>query len=62
MFEGVVERGQIKLSSDVLLPDGTKVYIVVPGVEVEEKGVRVHSPRLTRPEQASDFEMEVVEP
>lgn len=62
MFEGFVEQGQIKLNSDVRLPDGTKVYIVVPGVEVEEKGMRVHSPRLARPEQAADFEMEVVEP
>ncbi|HWS89239.1 MAG TPA: hypothetical protein VN282_19860 [Pyrinomonadaceae bacterium] len=62
MFEGVVEQGQIKLNSDVRLPDGTKVYIVVPGVAVEEKVVRVHSPRLAHPEQAADFEMEVVEP
>jgi hypothetical protein len=62
MFEGVVEQGQIKLSSDVRVPGGTKVYIVVPGVEIEEKGVRAHSPRLARPEQAADFEMEVVEP
>lgn len=61
-FEGVVERGRIKLNSDVRLPDGTRVYIVVPDIELEEKGVRLHSPRLAHPEQAADFEMEVVEP
>jgi hypothetical protein len=60
-FEGVVEQGQIKLNSDVRLPDGTKVFIVVPDIEVEEMGVHLRSPRLAHPEQASDFEMEVVE-
>jgi len=61
-FEGVVEQGEIKLNADVRLPDGTKVYIVVPDIEIEEKGVRLHSPRLAHPEQAADFEMEMVEP
>ena len=61
-FEGVVEQGRIKLNSDVRLPDGTKVYIVVPDIELEEKGVRLHSPHLVYPEQAVDFEMEVIEP
>jgi hypothetical protein len=60
-FEGVVEQGQIKLNSDVRLPDGTKVYVVVPGIEVQTQGVRLSSPRLTHPEQAAEFEMEVVE-
>jgi hypothetical protein len=60
-LEGVVERGQIKLNSDVLLPDGTKVYIVIPDIEVKEAGAHLHSPRLAHPEQAADFEMEVVE-
>ncbi|HEX8503545.1 MAG TPA: hypothetical protein VF659_23375 [Pyrinomonadaceae bacterium] len=62
MFEGVVEQGQIKLHSDVRLPEGTKVYVVVPGVEIEAQGVRLLSPCLAHPEQAADFEMEVVEP
>jgi hypothetical protein len=62
MFEGVVEQGQIKINSDVRLPEGTKVYIVVPGVEVEAQGMRLLSPRLAHPEQAADFEMEAVEP
>lgn len=62
MFEGVVEQGQIKINSDVRLPEGTKVYIVVPGVAVEAQGMRLLSPRLVHPEQVTDFEMEVVGP
>ena len=61
-FEGVVKQGQIKLNSDVRLPDGTKVFVVVPGIEMEETGAYLHSPRLAHPEQAADFEMEIVEP
>jgi hypothetical protein len=61
-LEGVVEGGQIKLNSDVRLPDGTKVYLVIPDVELNDKVVQLHSPRLARPEQVTDFEMEVVEP
>jgi hypothetical protein len=61
LFEGVVEKGQIKLESDVRLPDGTKVYVVVPGIEVEEKQMHLRSPHLAHPEQAADFAMEVVE-
>ena len=61
-FEGVVEHGQIRLNSGVHIPDGAKVYIVVPGMEAEPRRVHLRSPRLARPEQASDFEMEVVQP
>ena len=60
-FEGVVEQGQIKLNSGVRLPDGTKVLVVVPDIEIEETGVHLRSPRLAHPEQSADFEMEVVE-
>lgn len=60
-FEGVVEQGQIKLDSDIRLPEGTKVYVVVPGIQIEEKGVGLHSPRLAHPEQSADFELEIIE-
>ncbi len=59
-FEGVVEQGQIKLNSEVRLPDGTKVYIVVPEMEVEATSMNLRSPRLSHPEQAADFEMETL--
>jgi hypothetical protein len=59
-LEGIVEHGQIRLKSGVHLPDNTKVYVVVPGMQVEEIA-HVVSPRLARPEQAADFKLEVVE-
>src|ERR1043166_3333812 len=60
--EGIVVEGQIKLNSDVRLPDGMKVYIVVPDIEIEEKGLHLRSPRRAHPERASYCEREVVEP
>ncbi len=59
-YEGIVEGGQIRLKPDVRLPDKTKVYVVVPDVHTEETA-RIFSPRLTHPEQAADFRMEVTE-
>ena len=32
-YEAVVENGQIRLPLDLRLPDNTKVYVVVPGLE-----------------------------
>lgn len=61
-FEGVVEQGQIKLESDVRLPEGTKVYVVLPGMEIEGDRVHLYSPRLKHPEQVGDFELEIVKP
>jgi len=29
-YEGVVEKGKIRLKTGVRLPDNTKVYVVVP--------------------------------
>jgi hypothetical protein len=59
-LEGVVENGQIKINSDVRLPDGTKVYMVIPDVELENNLPHLRSPHLNRPEQAADFVMDVV--
>ena len=59
-LEGIVEQGQIRLVSDVQLPDNTRVYVVVPGLHVEQV-VHVFTPRLVHPEQAADFVLEVVE-
>jgi hypothetical protein len=58
--EGTVKRGQIRLKSDIRLPDNTKVYVVIPGIEVEQVA-RIVSPRLRCDEQAADFRMEVIE-
>ena len=58
-FEGVVEQGQIKLKTNVRLPENTRVYVIVPEIEIE-KVAHVFTPRLASREDARDFEMEVV--
>jgi hypothetical protein len=59
-FEGIVERGQIRLKAGVSLPDKIKVYVVVPDIQVEQVA-HIFTPRLAHPEQAVDFQMEVIE-
>jgi hypothetical protein len=57
-FEAVVENGQIRLPVSVRLPEKARVYVVIPGVP---SGAYIGSPRLARPDQAADFEKEVIE-
>ena len=57
--EAVIEKGQVRLPTDLHLPDQTKVYVVVPDVETEQTA-SIPSPRLAHPEQAGDFEKEVI--
>jgi hypothetical protein len=59
-FEGFVENGQIRLPISIRLPEKAKVYVVVPDLEVPSVPY-IGSPRLVHPEQAADFEKEVVE-
>ncbi|MCO5186250.1 MAG: hypothetical protein M9928_08635 [Anaerolineae bacterium] len=59
-YEGIVENGQIRLKTNVSLPNKTKVYVIIPELE-NQKTVRVVSPRLVHPEQAIDFKKEVIE-
>ena len=58
--EGVVENGHVRLPDNVKLPDHSKVYVVIPGVEAA-RPARVYSPRLAHPEQAADFTKEIIE-
>lgn len=37
-FQDEIENGQVRLTSDVRLPDKTKVYVVVPGFEQTANG------------------------
>ncbi len=63
-FEGIVEQGQIRLKVGVHLPEKTKVYVIVPNLQFDfqtARGARISSPRLAHPEQAVDFEMQVIE-
>ena len=59
-FEGIIENGQIRLPADIHIPEKTKVYVVVPDVETHSLAY-VSSPRLVHPEQARDFEKQVIE-
>lgn len=58
-YEGIVENGQVRITSDACLPENTRVYIVVPVVETAESGY-VGSPRLVHPQDARDFHKEVI--
>jgi len=58
-FEGVVENGQIRLLDGAMLPDKTRVYVVVPDVAPEF--FRLRSPRLAASEQAAEVRMQVIE-
>ena len=58
-FEGIVEKGHIKLPENVTVPERTKVYVVIPDAG-EPKPIRLMSPRLLYPEQAKDFEITVI--
>lgn len=59
-IEAVVENGQIRLPSGIRLPDKAKVYVLIPDVRVTPVSY-IGSPRLAHPEQAQDFQKEVVE-
>ncbi len=59
-IEGIVENGCIRLRDNVMLPDNTKVYVVVPDIETPPQA-RVCSPHLAHREQAADFVKHVVE-
>ena len=61
--EGVVNNGCVRLPSGTVLPDGTKVYVVVPGMPESGAARVAHipSPRLAHPGQASDFFKMVVD-
>jgi hypothetical protein len=59
-FEAIVENGQIKLLNAFRLPEKTRVYVVVPSLEIQPAHF-VGSPRLAHPEQAIDFVKEVIE-
>jgi hypothetical protein len=59
-YEGIVEKGKIRLNSGVRLPENAKVYVIVPEASAQKKKVvRVLTPRLVHRKQASDFIMKV---
>ena len=56
-YEGVVEKGKIRLKLGIKLPEKAKVYVIVPDLQVE-KTTRVITPHLAKPTQANEFTME----
>lgn len=59
-YEGVVENGHVTLPPDADIPEKTRVYVLVPDADAQRKH-KVMSPRLAHPEQAKDFELQVIE-
>ena len=59
-IEGIVENGRIRLPVSTRLPEGAKVYVIVPDIELSSTAY-IASPRLAHPEQAVDFQKKVVE-
>ena len=59
-YEGVIEKGKVRLKTGVKLPENAKVYVIVTDREGEKKKpVRVITPRLARRGQAANFKMQV---
>lgn len=59
-YEGVVEKGKIRLKAGVKLPENATVYVIVPDVKTDQKKVvQILSPQLTRREDAARFKMKV---
>lgn len=60
IYEGVVEKGKIRLKSGEKLPENVKVFVVVPDLRIrKQKTVRIMSPRLTHRKLAGNFKMKV---
>lgn len=58
-YEGIVENGRIRLRDNVTLPENTRVYVVIPGIEATTTKY-IYTPRLVHPEQSGDFAKEVL--
>lgn len=59
-YEGIVENGKVKLPADAGIPEKTRVFVLIPTIEIQS-GSNIASPRLVNPEQAKDFEKQIVE-
>ena len=59
-YEGIIENGRVMLPSDAGIPEKTRVYVLVPDAETLSARY-VASPQLADPQQAKDFQMQVIE-
>jgi len=59
-YEGVVEKGKIRLKAGIKLPENAKVYVIVPDLKMDQKKViQILSPRLVHRKDAARLKMEV---
>jgi hypothetical protein len=59
-YEGVVEKGKIRLKTGVKLPENAKVYIIVPDAKTDKKKpIQILSPSLAHRKDATRFKMVV---
>ena len=58
--EGIVENGVIRIKDPIQIPEHTKVFVIVPGIELKSAS-RIMSPRLAHPDQNKDFKITVIE-
>jgi ribosomal protein L21 len=58
-YEGVVEKGKVRLKTGVRLPENAVVYVIVPEQTKKKKVVHIRTPRLARRKQAGHFNMKV---
>ena len=59
-YEGIVENGHVTLPPNADIHEKTRVYVLVPDAETRTTHY-IASPRLVHPEQAKDFEKQVIE-
>ena len=59
-FEGTVENGRIHLQDGMVLPEKTRVYVLVPDYHGAD-APRILSPHLAHPNQIEDFRKQVIE-
>jgi hypothetical protein len=57
-YEATVQDGRVVLPEDADIPDNTRVYVVVPASDADER-VRMMSPRLVHRNNLRDFTMQV---
>lgn len=57
-YEGTVRQGCVVLPDDAMIPDNSRVYVIVPASS-DEARVRILSPRLVHRDEVVDFTMQV---
>ncbi|HNE04382.1 MAG TPA: hypothetical protein PKJ84_06325 [Anaerolineales bacterium] len=57
-YEGIVEKGKVRLKKGIRLPENAIVYVIVPE-QAEKKIARVRTPKLVNRKQAGQFKMKV---